>query len=91
MNYLPVKSLGRTCMTSDFVNILDGVLRYSDSAWEALKETEEVAAEIKKQGEERARRAGVILDVSQDGYYNSQKCVADFVKVSKLFFLLNQN
>ena len=42
MNYLPVKSPGRTCMTSDFVTILDGVLRYDDETWDALKEKEEV-------------------------------------------------
>ena len=68
-------------MTSDFVTILDGILRYNDETWEALKEREEVKADIKKKGEERTRRAGMILDVSADGYYNSEKCVADFVKV----------
>ena len=81
MNYLPVKSLGRTVMTSDMVTILDGPLEYKTEIWEELKKTEEMKEEIKKKGEARARRAGVILDVATDGYYNSEKCVADFLKV----------
>ena len=32
-------------------------------------------------GECRSRRAGAILDVSTDGYYNSELCIKDFVKV----------
>ena len=32
-------------------------------------------------GECRSRRAGSILDVSTDGYYNTELCVKDFVKV----------
>ena len=68
-------------MTSDFVTVLDGIVRYNDDIWEELKETEEVKAEIKKKGKERARMAGCILDVSADGYYNSEKCTADFEKV----------
>ena len=74
--------MGRTVMTSDFVTLLDGPLSYNDSAWDLLKEKAEVKNEIKKQGEDRTRRAGVILDVSTDGYYNSEKCVKDFEKVS---------
>ena len=81
MNFLPVKSDGRTAMTSDFVTVLDGILRYNDRTWETLKNEDDVKADIKRLGEERARRAGVILDVSSDGYYNSEKCTADFVKV----------
>ena len=81
MNFLPVKGEGRTVMTSDFVNVLDGIVRYSDKAWEAIKNDPIVAEEIKLVGEERARRAGVILDVSKDGYYTTEKCIPDFVKV----------
>ena len=44
-------------MTSDFVTILDGPLRYSDAVWEDRKESEDVKEEIKKYGEERVRRA----------------------------------
>ena len=81
MNKPPNKSQGRTVMTSDFIDVLDGVLRYNDEVWEELKETEEVKAEIACRGEERARRAGVILDITTDGYYTSEKCVPDFLKV----------
>ena len=82
MNYPPVKSPGRTVMTSDFVTIVGGVVRYNDNTWNDLKNEESTKAEIKKRGEERVRRAGSILDVSVDGYYNSEKCTADFVKVN---------
>ena len=81
MNCLPVKSQGRTVMTSDFVTMLDAILIYSDKVWEKVKEREEVKEEIKKHGEERARKAGVILDVATDGYYNSELCLKDFLKV----------
>ena len=69
-------------MTTDFVTVLDGFVRYNDVTWNELKKEESVKDEIKRRGEERTRRAGSILDVSSDGYYNSQKCVADFEKVS---------
>ena len=81
MNFLPVKSDGRTVMTSDFVTVLGGILRYSDEAWEVAKEDPKVAAEIAELGEERARRAGAVLDVSSDRYYTCDKCVPDFIKV----------
>ena len=68
-------------MTSDMVSVCDGVVRYNDEAWEVVKQQEEVKAEIKKKGEERTRRAGSILDITVDGYYNGAKCVADFEKV----------
>ena len=86
MNFLPVKSDGRTAMTSDFVTILDGILTYNDEAWDALKDSEIVKNDIEMLGEDRARRAGVILDVSSDGYYNSEKCIQDFVKVRVVLF-----
>ena len=81
MNYLPVKSDGRSAMTSDFVTVLDGILRYDDDSWEMLKNQEYPKKLIKQLGEERARRAGVILDVASDGYYTAVKCVPDFEKV----------
>ena len=81
MNCLPVKSQGRTAMTSDFVTILDGPLEYCAAVWETLKETEAIKEEIEKYGEGRVRRAGAILDVSADGYYNSELCLKDFLKV----------
>ena len=87
MNYLPVKSAGRTVMTSDFVNVLDGFVRYKDDVWEELKQEENVKADIKKMGEECARRAGSILDVSKDGYYNAPKCTTDFEKVSLIILV----
>ena len=86
MNYLPVKSDGRTVMTSDFVTVLDGPLRYNDEAWEIVKQQDDIKQKINKLGEERARRAGAILDVSTDGYYNSLKCIEDFLQV-KIHFL----
>ena len=81
MNYPPHKSQGRTIMTSDYVDVVHGVLRYTDEAWEEVKEEEDVRAEIARIGEERARRAGIILDASKDGYFTAEKCVPDFKKV----------
>ena len=81
MNFPPHKSQGRTVMTSDYVDVVHGVLRYNDEAWEIVKQEEEVKAEITRDGEERARRAGVILDISKDGYFTAEKCIPDFKKV----------
>ena len=81
MNYPPPKSQGRTVMTSDFVTILDGVLAYNDEEWERVKDSPEVKEEIKAFGEQRARRAGCVLDVSSQGYYNTERCIPDFEKV----------
>ena len=103
MIILPVKSMGRTVMTSDFVslnsiffiniylnvqvNILGGILKYENESWEAVKE--QFQAEIIRRGEEATKLAGSILDVSQDGYYNTQKCIADFEKV-RFFVVKNK-
>ena len=32
-------------------------------------------------GESRTRRAGSILDITSDGYYKTDRCLADFTKV----------
>ena len=82
MNFPPHKSQGVTVMTNDYVDILHGVLKYTDEAWEEVKNEDEVKAEIAKHGEERARKAGVVLETSKDGYFNVEKCVQDFKKVS---------
>ena len=87
MNFPRPKSQGRTVMTSDFVTILDGFLKYNDEAWESIKDTPAMKAEIALRGEKRARRCGSVLDVSSDGYYNVTKCVADFEKASKIIFI----
>ena len=87
MNNLPVKSQGRTVLTSDFVTIVDGVLRFNDLVWERKKNDLDIKLEIAQKVEERAKRAGTILDVSSDGYYNSTKCVYDFEKVISIFNL----
>ena len=63
---------------------MGGIVRYDDESWEGVKE--EFSTEIKRRGEEAARRAGYILDVSQDGYYNTKKCIADFEKVNIFIF-----
>ena len=81
MNYTPHKSQERTVMTSDYVDVVHGVLRYSDEAWEEVKQTEEVKAEIATFGEERARKAGVVLEPGKDCYFTADKCVPDFKKV----------
>ena len=70
-------------MTSDYVDVLHGVLRYSDEAWESVKKEEDVKNEIALVGEERARRAGVLLDISKDGYFTVEKCIPDFKKVRR--------
>ena len=87
MNFPPHKSQGMAVMTSDYVDIVHGVLRYSDEAWVEAKEEEEVKAEIAKYGEDRARKAGTVLDTSKDGYFNVEKCIPDFKKVKCWLFL----
>ena len=82
MNFPPPKSQGRTVMTSDFATILDGLVSYNDEAWESVKTTQDVIADIENVGERRAKRAGTVLDVSKDGYYDSNKCIPDFEKVN---------
>ena len=81
MNKPPNKSQGRGVMTSDFIEVLSGVVRYNDEVWEKIKDQESIKEEVKKVGEERARRAGVILDTSKDGYYTTEKAIPDFLKV----------
>ena len=83
MAHLPVKSDGRTVMTSDFVTVVDGIVRYNDEVWETLKDDPATEDEIKGVGDERARRAGVILDTANDGYYRTASCIPDFEKVFK--------
>ena len=56
---------------------------------ELFQKTEEVQQEIRQlgggeKGECRARRAGSILDITSDGYYKTNRCKEDFVKVSVL-------
>ena len=68
-------------MTSDFVTVVDGIVRYNDKAWEIIKNDPAVQQKIMEVGEERARRAGVILDTSTDGYYTTATCIPDFEKV----------
>ena len=87
MNYLPVKSDGRTVMTADFVTVLDGPLGYNADVWEIVKQRDDMKQKVAKLGEERARRAGSILDVSTDGYYNGNKCREDFLQVKICSFL----
>ena len=96
MNKPPHKSQGRGGMTSDFIEVLGGVVRYNDEAWEKIKDQPEIKIEVAKVGEERVRRAGVILDTSKDGYYTADKAIPDFLKVnynakSKLNQMLNIN
>ena len=55
---------------------------YSGILMKQVKQEEEVKAEIAQYGEERARKAGAVLDVSKDGYFNVEKCIPDFLKVS---------
>ena len=59
---------------------MGGILKYNDESWSAVKD--HYQAEIQSKGEDAAKLAGSILDVSKDGYYNTQKCTADFEKVS---------
>ena len=88
MNNLPQKSQGRTVMSADIFNILDGELKYSDEVWELLKNTDDVKLDIAQNGEFQARRAGVVLDITKDGYYNSTLCLKDFEKVSTSTMML---
>ena len=38
-----------------------------------------------------SRRAGRLLDVARDGYYDSAKCIEDFEKVYWIFLVKNNN
>jgi len=67
-------------MSSDFVTILDGILSYNDEAWARKKEDPLIKAEIAKYGEYRARKAGLVMQTSVDGYYNNDRCILDFEK-----------
>ena len=89
LNFPPSKSQGRTVMTSDFLEPIGGFLEYNDDIWAEMKSTDEVQQEIRdlgggEKGECRARRAGSILDVTSDGYYNAKLCKEDFVKAVKI-------
>ena len=86
MAQLPVKGDGRTVMTSDFVTVIDGIVKYNDAVWDNIKDDPPVKLETEKVGEERARRAGVILDTSKDGYYTTDLCIPDFEKVHYHFY-----
>ena len=68
-------------MTSDFVEVKNGFVRYDDEAWATKKEEPAVQDLIEKIGEERTRRAGSILDTGTDGYYTTAACIPDFLKV----------
>ena len=81
MSFLPVKGDGRTVMTCDFVTVVDGMVQFNAAKWEMKKEDPEIKKMIEKIGEERARRAGTILDTSNDGYYTTALCIPDFHKV----------
>ena len=67
---------------------MDGIVKYNDDHRQVVKKKEYFEAEIKRRGEEGARRAGAILDVSVDGYYNTNKCLADFEMVSLHFYII---
>ena len=89
MNFPPAKSQGRTVMTSDFVDPIGGFVQYSDEVWSGMIDSEDVQNQIMAngggwKGECRARRAGKILDVRVDGYYDSTSCTPDFVKAVKI-------
>ena len=57
------------------------LLRYDSQAWEEIKSEKEVLAVIRRDGEERARRVGSVLDVSTSGYYNNSLFLKDIKKV----------
>ena len=78
----PPKSQGATVMTSDFFSEKDGFLAYSDAAWEIKKREPEIAAALEKDTRKEAflRRAGSVLNVSTDGYYEGGRFLADIEK-----------
>ena len=86
-NYPPPKSQGSTVMTSDFFSEKDGLVAYSDAAWEIKKREPEIAAEIRKEPrrEITLRRAGAVLNVSTDGYYERQRFLADVTTACDIF------
>ena len=62
---------------------------HTDSVWpemvdEILEDVHHVRGDIMEGGilgETKVRRAGRILDISKDGYYNSEMVAEDFVQV----------
>ena len=89
-NFPPPKSHGTTVMTSDFFSEKDGFIAFSDAAWELEKRRPEVAAELAKDPSKELllRRAGSVLNVSSDGYYEHCRFQSD---VKKLFRIHRAN
>ena len=69
-------------MSADFVSQMDGFLAYSGPVWEEEKRKPEVVAELQKdpRRESVLRRAGSVLNISSDGYYNSDLFLKDMDK-----------
>ena len=69
-------------MSSDFFSEKDGFLAYSDAAWEIEKRKPLIADIIAKDPSKEPvlRRAGSVLNVSTDGYYNSKLYLIDVEK-----------
>ena len=75
----PPKSLGQTIMTSDFLTESFGFVNLSkEELTEAKKGPYKHLFEEKT--EMRSRKAGSILNVSKDGYYDHKQMIKDFEK-----------
>ena len=88
-NFPPPKGAGVTVMTSDFFSEKDGIVAYDDPVWEVVKRQPEIAAAIAKDPNKEwvLRRAGSVLNVSSDGYYERNRFLADVEKTLKIIQL----
>ena len=61
---------------------MDGFLQYSDAAWAQKKRETEIATAIAKDlnNEPLLRRAGSVLNISRDGYYDASRFLTDTEK-----------
>ena len=86
-NFPPPKSNGSTVMTSDFFTEEGGNLAYDDATWEIEKRKPEIAEALAKDPTKEwvLRRAGSVLNVSVDGYYNQIRFLADVEKALTIF------
>ena len=77
-------------MTSDFVSEKEGFLCYNDSAWELKKRDPDIAEALRADSrkEPLLRRAGSVLNISTDGYYEQERFLAD---VNKAMDIIDAN
>ena len=85
MEVWPYKGGSGACvLTADFVEVIGGLVQYSDDDLNQLSEEDrsDIESKMMMMGKIRAVRAGEIIETVQDGTYNGQQFVKDCKKVS---------